>query len=234
LLNKLLDKLDNFIRKARPYVPFTVLNTVRRSLDKRAESILDIGCGEGAPMKSINRHKHFYTVGIDIFEPYINKCKRQGTHNEYVLCDVQNLPFHRKSFDIVLCMEVLEHLESEAGGKLLEAMEEVACKQVIISTPVGTYKQCSYDENPHQEHKIIWSPAELKKLGYKVRGHGIRNIGGRAGLISKFPKIIQPPKALSEKEWSFPGKRCVVRWEIIAGLWKYVNMRGKAHDSYTG
>lgn len=202
MLNKLLDKLDNFARKARPYVPFTVLNTVWHSLDRRAERILDVGCGKGEPMKFINRHKRFYTVGVDIFQPYIEECKKEGTHNEYVLCDVQNLPFQRKSFDIVLCMEVLEHLEREVGQKLLEAMEEIACKQVIISTPVGTYKQFSYDENPHQEHKIIWSPGEVRKLGYKVRGHGIRDIGGREGLISKLPRIIQP---LGDIVWVVAG-----------------------------
>ena len=192
LLDKLIAKVDEQAWKTRPYVPFTALNTVWRSLDKRAGNILDIGCGKGEPMKFINRHKRFYTVGVDVFEPYINECKRQGTHNEYVLCDIQKLPFPRKSFDIVLCMEVLEHLQREAGQKLLEAMEEIARKQVIISTPVGTYKQHTYDDNPHQEHKTIWRPAELKKLGYKVRGHGLRNIGGREGLISSLPRIIQP------------------------------------------
>ena len=192
MFNRHLDKLEHFAQKARPYVPFTVLNTVWRSLDKRTKSILDIGCGEGEPMKFINRHKRFYTVGVDVFEPYIDECKRQGTHNEYVLCDVQNLPFPRKSFDIVLCMELLEHLEREAGQKLLETMEEIACKQVIISTPVGAYKQYAYDENPHQEHRTIWGPDELRKRGYKVKGCGIRNIGGREGLISRLPRIMQP------------------------------------------
>jgi SAM-dependent methyltransferase len=194
--------MDRFSRKARPYVPFTVLNTVWRSLDKQAESILDVGCGLGEPMKFINRHKQFYTVGLDTFKPYIDESKKEGIHDEYVLCDVQHMAFPRKSFDIVLCMEVLEHLEREAGQKLLETMEEIARKQVIISTPVGKYDQHTYDENPFQEHKTIWSPAELKKLGYKIRGHGIGNIGGREGIISRFPRIIQ---SLGDVMWVTAG-----------------------------
>jgi SAM-dependent methyltransferase len=191
-LDRLIARVDERAWKARPYVPFTALNTVWRSLDKQAQSILDVGCGQGGPMKFINRHKRFYTVGVDIFEPYMSEGKRQGIHDEYVLCDVRKLPFPRKSFDIVLCMEVLEHLEREAGLKLLASLEEIARKQVIISTPVGRYKQRPYDQNPHQEHKTIWSPNELKRLGYQVRGHGIRKIGGREGLVSRLPAIVQP------------------------------------------
>lgn len=173
-------------------MPFTVLNTIWRSLDKRAESILDVGCGQGEPMKSINRHKRFYTVGVDIFEPYLMQCRHQNTHDDYVLCDVRRLPFKEKSFDLVLCLELLEHLEREDGERLLQTIEKVARKQAIVSTPVSTYKQEPYDGNPHQEHKYVWSPTEVKRFGYKVRGHGLRNISGMSGIQSPLPRVLRP------------------------------------------
>ena len=190
-VDKLLNKLDGLAQKTRPYIPFTVLNTVWRSLDKRNESILDVGCGKGVPMRFINRRSQFYTVGVDIFEPYLRECKRQGIHNEYILANVGKLPFQRKSFDIVLCMEVLEHLEKEEGGKLLQAVEEIARNQVIITTPVGTYKQDAYDSNPYQEHKFIWNPAEMKALGYKVQRLGLCHMSGEDELMARLPRVIK-------------------------------------------
>lgn len=192
MLNKFVDKLHYFVRKARPYIPFTELNTVYHFMDKNAKSILDVGCGKGEPMKFINRDKKFYTIGADIFELPLKECRRVGVHNDLVLCDIRSLPFKEKNFDIVLCLTVIEHLEKEEGEKLLREMEAIARKQVIISTPVGRYKLGTFDGNPYQEHKYIWDPTEFKKRGYNVRGVGIRGLLGEEGFCSHLPRIIHP------------------------------------------
>ena len=62
--------------RLRPLMPLTALNTCWRFLDKSAQSILDVGCGKGAPMKFINRARNFYVVGLDIFRPYLMEAKR--------------------------------------------------------------------------------------------------------------------------------------------------------------
>lgn len=143
-------------------------------------------------MSSINKHRRLFSIGADIFQPSLKECKRQGIHDEYVLCDVRRLPFQRKSFDIVLCLEVLEHLEKEGAKSFLNQLEEIGRRQVIISTPGGACKQQAYDRNPYQEHKSSWSVAELKNLGYKVRGFGFRGMYGDQGLRSNLPKIAIP------------------------------------------
>lgn len=188
----LADRIDWLAKRLRPRVPFTALNTVWWHLDKKAFSILDIGSGRGEPMRFINRKGQFITLGIDIFEPYLREARRYETHDSYVCCDVRRLPFRSQSFDIVLCLEVLEHLKREDGQALISAMEEIACRQIIISTPVGEYEQHHLDGNPNQEHQAIWKPAELRKLGYTVRGHGLSRIGGERGLASRLPKILVP------------------------------------------
>jgi len=68
------------------------------------------------------------------------------------------------------------------------------------------YKQLYLDKNPYQEHKWIWSPIELERFGYKVKGVGIRNIGGEKGLVSRLPKIIRP--------------LCHIVW-VLTGLFTY-------------
>ena len=190
--NRFLCRLDNLARKARPYTPFTELNTAYRFMDKNVESILDLGCGKGEPMKFINRRKKLYAVGADIFKPPLKECRRTGVYDDVVLCDVRSLPFKKKSLDVVLCLALIEHLHKEEGDKLLRDMAEIAKKQVIISTPVGKHKQGVLNGNPYQEHKYVWDPAEFRRLGYEVRGVGIRGTMGEEGFFGRLPKIIRP------------------------------------------
>jgi SAM-dependent methyltransferase len=194
LQDKLVTALGNLEQKVSPYLPFSLLNVVWQNLDKRDKaSLLDVGCGKGEPMKFINRRRQLFTVGIDIFETALREAQMQGSHNEYVLGDVRKLPFRQKSFDIVLCMEILEHLERAEGFALLQALEEIARRQVIVTTPVGLYKQDAFDGNPYQVHKSVWSPQEMKRLGYKVRGVQIRGTNFTTGLLSHLPRLLRIP-----------------------------------------
>ena len=79
-------------------------------------------------MKAIRRFRNgaFYSVGADIFAPYLKECKCLESHDDFVLCDARMLPFKTKSFDIVWCLSTIEHLEKEEGWKLIRAMEGIA------------------------------------------------------------------------------------------------------------
>ena len=186
---KLQHRLEKLTEKARPYIPFTILNTIWRSFDKQGQSILDVGCGNGWAMAFINRQKRFYTVGVDAFKPYLTYAKEQLIHDDYVLCDIRKLPVKRKSFDIVMCLEVLEHLEKEDGRLLLEELEAIAKRQVIISSPVGRFPQHpEVGDDPYMEHKSPWQPGELRSCGYRIRGYGLPLVGGAHGLLSRLPQ----------------------------------------------
>ena len=178
-------------QKTRPYIPFTSLNTVWRHLGASSKTLLDVGCGKGEPARFINRKGKYFAVGFDAFEPYLRECLTQKIHNAFVQGDVRLLPFADHSFDSVICLEVLEHLERADGEKLLKELERVASKQVILSTPVGKYQQGVFDGNPHQEHKYIWQPSEMKNKGYKIKGVGLRNLSGKAGIESKHSAPVQ-------------------------------------------
>ena len=187
--------------KIRPYLIFTSLSIVWMSLDKKANTVLDVGCGKSAPMKFINRNRSFYAVGIDIFKPYLKKSKTHRIHDDYILCDATKLPIKNKSIDIVLCTEVLEHLERTLGRELLSEIASVAQKQVVVTSPLGDYEQSAYDGNPYQEHKWIWTPNELEALGYRVIGVGLRNIGGDNRVFSRFNIL----KVLGDLIWLIAG-----------------------------
>ena len=169
-------RLKSFTQKVRPYIPLTALNTVWRNLDKLGQSILDVGCGKGEVMKFINRQREFRVTGVDIFKPYLQECQKLRCYDNVILADVRTLPFESKSFDVVLCMEVLEHLEKDEGEKLLHELERVARRQILLSTPVSKYEQHTLDGNPNQEHKYIWQADELRQWGYRIKGMGIKGL----------------------------------------------------------
>ena len=192
LVGTLLDELHRLARRIRPHIPFPEVNTAYHFVDRNAGSILDVGCGTGEPMKFINRSHSFRAVGVDIFQPSLRECRRLGIYENLLRCDLLYLPFKEKSIDVVVCLTVIEHLERHDGEKLLQEMEAIARQRVIVSTPVGSYKLGGCGDNPHQEHKYIWSPAEFRRRGYRVRGIGIRGMLGEGALRSRLPRFLHP------------------------------------------
>lgn len=192
LVTRMLNELDRLVWVLAPHVPFSALNTLLRTLDSGGRSILDVGCGSGGPMKFINRGKAHIAVGADIYLPSLKLANQEGLYDMLVLCDLRKLPFRSKSVDIVICLQTLEHFEKEAGLRLIEEMQRIARKQVVITTPIGDWQQPPSDTNPHDEHKYIWKPKELRKLGYTVRGAGFRGFGGSTGLVGRIPRWALP------------------------------------------
>lgn len=179
------------VERIASYLPLSYMDIVWRSLHKSGGSILDVGCGREQPMENINKRKKSFAVGIDLYKPYIKECKRRSTHSDYVVADIRFFPFRKKSIDIVLCLQVIEHLSKGDGLKLVKNTEEIARKKVIISTPASFFRQDEYDDNPLQMHKSSWEPAEFRALGYKVRGQGLRLVYGEGGLAHHLPRHLK-------------------------------------------
>lgn len=155
------------------------------------KGLLDVGCGSSSPIKSFS--KKLYCVGVDAFEPSIEKSKTQEIHNKYYKIDVFDIgkKFGPNSFDCVLASDLIEHLPKEEGIKLIEMMEKIAKKKVIIFTPNGFLSQGEYDNNPWQVHKSGWTVKEMKKRGYEVIGiNGWKPLKGEYASIRFWPKYF--------------------------------------------
>jgi SAM-dependent methyltransferase len=141
--------------------------------DGTCQSLLDVGCGERSPIfrfaKSIPRR-----TGVDSHLPSIEKSKAEGLHTDYVqmnLTEISNR-FAPRSFDCVVALDVIEHFDKDDGLRLLDAMEKIAAKKVVIFTTNGFVEQPATADNPHQLHRSGWTPAEMRARGYEVRGIG--------------------------------------------------------------
>jgi SAM-dependent methyltransferase len=106
-----------------------ILAFTERQVDLRVRAgspVLDVGCGEQPFRGRIEARGGTY-LGCDISQ---TAGKSVG-----VICTVTRLPFADRSFDVVLCSEVLEHVEDPDGafGEMLRVLKEDG--HLIVTTP---------------------------------------------------------------------------------------------------
>ncbi len=94
----------------------------------------DVGCGEGFVSDIIKKKYDFLNItGIDYSEAAIEHAKKLCDTINFTTGSIYGLDYSDNSFDIVLCSEVLEHLEQPEKG-LLELLR-ITKKSIILSVP---------------------------------------------------------------------------------------------------
>jgi 2-polyprenyl-3-methyl-5-hydroxy-6-metoxy-1,4-benzoquinol methylase len=92
--------------------------------------ILDIGCGAGAYSKVLSQ-EGFECIDIDVNVSPLRKAKNAGVQG--LVMDGMKVGFRDKAFDMVLLIEVLEHVVDP--GKVLAEARRVAKKRIFITVP---------------------------------------------------------------------------------------------------
>lgn len=100
-----------------------------------ARHILDVGCGEGFTIRALREAGvGMMTVGVDYSPSALAWSQANNVAcSPLHVADAQRLPFSDNSFDLVLCLEVLEHLPDSRLG-LVELLR-VARDWVLVSVP---------------------------------------------------------------------------------------------------
>jgi 2-polyprenyl-3-methyl-5-hydroxy-6-metoxy-1,4-benzoquinol methylase len=176
-----------YIAKKTDFLYFYLLRRNLRNMD----SVLDVGCGWDSPIGRISHT--FKSTGIDVYKPALNKSKKRNLHDNYVQGNVLDIGkfFKPKSFDAVIALDLIEHLNKRDALKLIASMERLARKKVLFMTPNGFTDQNDYDTNPYQVHKSGWKADEFKQLGFKVWGlRGLKYIRGNCASIKYKPWIM--------------------------------------------
>ncbi|MBI2420885.1 MAG: class I SAM-dependent methyltransferase [Candidatus Levybacteria bacterium] len=109
----------------------TFINTVKFS---QVDSVLDVGCGEGFTMKRLKKAKIGKTIeGLEYLDKAIEIGKKLHPDLKITQGDIYKLPYKANSFDLVICTEVLEHLEYPK--KALRELVRISKKYVLLSVP---------------------------------------------------------------------------------------------------
>lgn len=138
--------------------------------DEEIISILDVACGLSLKSKFIPAK---IRVGVDIFEKYFEHIEADVPF-VVIKYDVRKLHeiFLPKSFDLVIALDIIEHLEKEESLDMIKQCEKIARKAVILETPSGYIPQnldiLGYGGHEYQTHRCGFEKEELEKMGYNV------------------------------------------------------------------
>ncbi len=98
------------------------------------ESVLEIGCGAGFSTQRMAAWLDGQTlVASDLGRPLLRLAQHRVPDVPLLQQSVYGLAHPDKSFDLVIMLEVLEHLDDPSAA--LKELARVAGKQVLISTP---------------------------------------------------------------------------------------------------
>lgn len=156
---------------------FNTINTLVDSIS--SNRILDLGCGEGMALDQIGARYSIPPVGIDIDADRVYLAMRQVSRFPYVIGSVQELPFKDNAFDMVMILEVLEHV-GEPETALQEALR-VTSKYLLASVPnepwwrIGNMIRLKYlsEWGNTPEHINHWTVKGFKRF-IKGRFHILR------------------------------------------------------------
>lgn len=134
------------------------------------DSVLDVGFGLGYGLNLMTKRAKTLS-GIDIDRLAVAKGKRDLLNNpkieEITRYDGLNIPYPEKSFDVVTCIDVIEHVPNFA--QLIKNMCRVARRNVIISTPNRRAEYTRPNGRPMNPwHLREWSFDELDSILTKL------------------------------------------------------------------
>ncbi len=151
------------------------------------DSFLDAGCGEGfVARRLLSEMPGVELTGCDVSDDALAVAARANPEGRFVTGSVVGLPFPDKSFDVVGCFEVLEHLPDDLPRQALAEMARVARRAVVLSVPheplfclANAARGKNLDVRPRgsdPDHKQFWS---RKAFGQLVSERfGIRKLDG--------------------------------------------------------
>lgn len=145
--------------------------------------ILNLGCGTGIQTEIFLKYGN--VVSLDFSEDALNFCKIRNLSG-LVRADAEKMPFEDNSFDIILCFDILEHLNSDTDA--LSEMRRVLKKGgiALISIPAFKFLWSSFDEV--NWHKRRYRKREIKA---KILGSGMKDMS-----VSYFNFFLFPLAAL--------------------------------------
>jgi SAM-dependent methyltransferase len=180
--------LETSARPSSNYRKHTAANPIQRALIERfhrkivaevaalaPRSLLDAGCGEGfVARRVVEALPGIELVGCDVSAGALAIAAHTIPEGRFVAGSITELPFPDKSFDVVGCFEVLEHLPGDLPRQALGELRRVARQAVVLSVPheplfclANAARGKNLDVRPpgsDPDHRQFWSRAAFGRL----------------------------------------------------------------------
>jgi predicted TPR repeat methyltransferase len=143
--------------------PILLTPVLTRILHMQPKTVLDIGIGCGKWGSLIREYTDIWyrrwdretwqtrIEGIEIFPQY--RTPNWEWYDKIHLGDATSLIKLSEPFDLILCIEVLEHMEKDTGKTFInDALQK--CKRLLISF-TNSHQDAAFG-NPHEQHVSSW------------------------------------------------------------------------------
>lgn len=112
--------------------------TIARSM---SSLVLDAPCGTGRVTEWL-LESGFNVIGVDISGPMIDvarsRCARFGNRVRFARMDLENLALPGCSVDLVTCVRLFHHLDTEQRGRILQELGRVSRDAVVVNVSLST------------------------------------------------------------------------------------------------
>jgi ubiquinone/menaquinone biosynthesis C-methylase UbiE len=136
-----------------------------------AEKILDAGCGEGFVVSYLLQgNDRLAITGIDCSPQAIEMARQMVPGVLFNVGDLREMPYGDDSFDLVMCLEVLEHLPDPHKG--LRELRRVTSAHCLVSVPHEPFfRATNFLRGKHvpawgrdPEHLQHWTARQFRRL----------------------------------------------------------------------
>lgn len=108
-----------------------------RSQNKDPRNILDVGCASGWFLSELKEEfKKADAFGIDVYGKAIDYGKKKYKNVSLRKADAHKIPFQSNTFDIIVCCEVLEHVENP--DQVIKEMKRVLGRNGVLVVEIDT------------------------------------------------------------------------------------------------
>lgn len=151
------------------------ISIVSRMLTTKSGSVLDVGFGNGDLLEKVSSNTNLKLYGIEISDYALKKVKKRvkGTLKKG---RITKIPFNKEKFDVVVALDVLEHIPPSKTFGALQELKRVMRRggTLIVSVPLneGLPEMLGNNENPNGHVRIYTLElikAELEIAGFKVK-----------------------------------------------------------------
>jgi len=162
--------LDKFYNHPNPLIRYIENKRIRTLIElaeiEDTDQVLEVGCGAGHILERVD---HGILHGIDISDVQIQRAQaRLGRRVELKKSAGESIPYGDKSFDKILCSEVIEHVPNDQ--RVIENVSNLLAPQgwLVLTTQTGNIYKTEQFLGHLRHYHLDELCDRLTKAGFRI------------------------------------------------------------------